>query len=435
MTRRKTMQGAMKSRLAGALALTWLSACSASNFETPGPITAKPLYQSMFPYYAELCAVSQIRKKPGFGPDISGGPGGHSVLFLSGVCLDHDAHYPVLKMCDTSIANHPDGVGLSVNAHYRNANWVATERSAFFFDGTLKPGQRLTRAVYADTQRQAEALGILDGIVFHDRVFEGKPAAISRRDWMYEMSVSTDYAVDFGRGRYCSRVPVTPDQMTRMVGFLNGRNAIYRDGRTPFLWSVLKDNCTHLTHNALAAAGVWNEWKINRPLLISAFSFPVPKNEYVNLMQRTNELPLTDLAALFRDAGARRSLMRSDWLATQPGSITESEAPRRDNDIYNTSLQLIFYDDPILGSYRPNFERFQSQPRYHDLRTNLAYFASLYARIRAERKPLDWWLVHHPALARSPNDFPAFYRQYYGYVDAQSARVEAALATPPSPNG
>ena len=37
---------------------------------------------------------------------------------------------------------------------------------------------------------------------------------------------------------------------------------------------------------------MWSEWPTHRPLLISAFDFPVPKNEFVNLMRRTNDLPI-----------------------------------------------------------------------------------------------------------------------------------------------
>ena len=56
----------------------------------------------------------------------------------------------VLALCDET-GDAADGVGLSVNAHYRNAEWVATEGRDFFFDGGLKPGQPLTRAAYRAT--------------------------------------------------------------------------------------------------------------------------------------------------------------------------------------------------------------------------------------------------------------------------------------------
>src|SRR5215469_15518959 len=82
-------------------------------------------YERFYPYYAELCALSEIRKKPGFGVQFRSGMGGHSLLYLSGVCRDRQAGYPVLKLCDPGASPARYGVGISVNSHYKNANWVA----------------------------------------------------------------------------------------------------------------------------------------------------------------------------------------------------------------------------------------------------------------------------------------------------------------------
>ena len=38
------------------------------------------------PYYAELCALTEIRKKPGDGVPLHSGIGGHAILYLNGVC-------------------------------------------------------------------------------------------------------------------------------------------------------------------------------------------------------------------------------------------------------------------------------------------------------------------------------------------------------------
>ncbi len=408
------------------LALLGAASCSAADFTKPGPLSQPTAYNALFPYSVELCAVSQIDKKPALPPFISGGPGGHSVMFLRGTCLAQGQHYPVLSLCDGR-SNPPDGVGLSVNAHYSNANWIGTEGSGFFFNGTRQPDERLSRPIYDETQREAERRGIFDGIKFHDYVFKGKPAAISRVDWMYEMSVSTDYAVDFGRGRICSRVPVTREQMSDIIGFLNAKNAVYRSARSTFQWSVLRDNCAHLTHNALAAAGFWPAWPTDRPTLISAFDFPVPKNEFVNLMRRAEPALLVDPARVFRNATLRRQLIQANWLPAEPGVLDESEGPAEGNDIYNTKLKLIFYDDPVFGSYQPHYDRYRREPRYHNLTANLVYFDALYGRIQAERRPLSWWQQTHPSLARSPDDFPAFYMRFYAYVASQRTRVEAGL--------
>src|SRR5260221_12673322 len=88
-------------------------------------------YVALYPYYAEVCAVSQIQKKPGFGADIRGGPGGHAVLYLNGVRRDTSAGYPTLKLDDGDAPGADRGVGFSGNVHYKNANWVATDGPTF----------------------------------------------------------------------------------------------------------------------------------------------------------------------------------------------------------------------------------------------------------------------------------------------------------------
>jgi hypothetical protein len=326
----------------------------------------------------------------------------------------------------TSAADE-DGVGLSVNAHYKNTNWVATSGRDFFFHGTLKPQQRLTRAVYEETLAEAERQGIYDGVAFHDEVYDDQPAGMSRERFRYEISIATDYALNFGRDRICARVPLSREKMSRVVDYLNGLNVLYKDGLKEFDWDVITNNCAHVTHNALAAVGLWDEWEMGRFFLIAVFDFPTPKNEFVNLMRRTNDGPLEDLAAVFEDDAARAALMRGDGLPRQPGALAEAEGVAKANDFYDTDLALIFYDDPLIGSYEERFREIFAQPRYTNLRANLAYFHDLYARIEREKKPLE-------AFAREESSVPgadvaAFYARYYQYVERASATVSAALAS------
>lgn len=413
-------------RIASALAiLIWLAGCSAPFDITPPP-NDEAAYTLLFPFYAELCAVSQIKKKPGFGVDTSGGPGGHAVFYLNGACRDRDAGYPTLVMCTPGTPEDEQGVGLSVNAHFQNANWVATDGRDFFFQGDLKPGERLTKAAYAQTQATAEAKGIYDGIVFHPEVFDDMPAGMSRHDFMYEVSVATDYAIAFGRDRYCARVPVSRAQMAKMIDYLNGINAIYRDGKTEFVWNVVQNNCSHLAHNALAAAGVWDNWPTDRFIAISAFDFPVPKNEFVNLMRRTNDMDIADPRSLYEDDVARESLRDDGSLPTEPGGLAEAARVWLDNDIYDSDLNLIFYDDPVFGPYKKHFHEIFSEPRYTDLRTNLRYFASLYRQIALEKKR-DSQDAGFPTAA-SRGGYAAFLRRYDSYIERETATVGADLA-------
>src|SRR5689334_13985024 len=84
-------------------AATALAACSTAHVDTGVTAAAEQAYESLYPYYAELCAVSELKKKPGFGAEISSGMGGHSVLYLNGVCRDSQAGYPTIRLCDADV--------------------------------------------------------------------------------------------------------------------------------------------------------------------------------------------------------------------------------------------------------------------------------------------------------------------------------------------
>jgi len=426
-------------------ATVWLTGCTADNTylaPTGMPATdvapsgfsaisvstssADDPYAKLYPFYAEFCAVSEINKKPGFGADINGGFGGHSVLYLNGVCRDKDAGYPTIGLC-TGKGAAQTGVGLSVNDHFKNANWVATEGRDFLFYGSLKPGEGVTRTAYERTQIQAKKMGILDGVEFHQHFFKQILPGMSRRDYMYELSIATDYAINFGRDRYCARVPMSRTQMHKVVTYLNALNAPYRDGKQEFQWDVLRNNCSHMTHNALAAAGIWTPIGVDQSIFVSAFDFPVPKNEFVNLLRRTNDMKLDDPLAVYGDDVARQSLDTLGRLPLTPGALAEAAPVVPENDLYETRSRLIFYDP--MGRYQRRFEAIMADPRYLDLRTNLTHFAEVYRQAKAARRPLDWYLDPQRKIpSPGPAQFPDFYAGFYRYIDDESAAIDHALA-------
>ena len=403
--------------------------------------SADQIYASLYPFYAEYCALSGIKKRPGFGVEHLGGSGGHAVLYLNGVCRVPNAHYPVIALCEPG--SKGDGVGLSVNAHFKNANWVATEGKDFFFRGDLAPNERLTREAYERTKARAKEMGIYDGVEFHPEVFDDMPPGMSRREFRYEVSIATDYAVAFGRNQHCARVPVTRGQMAEMVQFLNDLNSEYRDGKKDYVWDVVQDNCIHTLHNAFSAIGLWDTWETDQFILIAAFDFPVPANEFVNLMRRTNDLPLDDLNELYADEAARRSLIEDGWLPTRPGALAEFERMVQNNDVFETDVHLIFFDDPIFPIYQERAEEIFSEPRYFDIGANLQYFAKLYQAILRDRKPLESYLhdtdvqaLNTPLNVKPPEkkQFPEFYQRFYQYIEHQNAMIQAELAALPSIN-
>jgi hypothetical protein len=408
----------------------WLSACAAVNYDQPGSLVGSLAAGPQDPdptYFAEFCAVSQIEEKPGIGASIRGEVGGHSVFYLQGACRAATKGQTTLALCDEPGAEPADGVGISMNSHFRNAKWVATPGSDFFFNGNLPAGQKLTEADYAKVQAEAKHLGIYDGVVFHQDVFDDMPAGMAREDWKYEVSVATDYAISLGRGRFCARVPVNRPQMATMVAFLNAQNAPYRDGGKVFHWSLFQDNCIHLAHNALTKAGLWPEWPTYQPWLVAMFDFPVPRNEFVNLMRRTSDAGLLDPVRLNADPQARRALLEFDQLPLRPGALMESRPPQRPNELYDTDLAMVFYDEPVFGHYQTWFDAIQADPRLHDPRANLAWVLAEYRQALAARRPLAWWLAQ-PGL-RDPAGFAQTYRQLYQLLARQTEVAERQLAS------
>lgn len=401
------------------LLLGGLAGCATPPVPSPPSQISDAAYGTQHPYYFEFCALSEVQKKPGYGADIRGGVGGHSTIYLNGACL-RGKGYPELMVCNDDPAEN--GVGLSINAHFANANWVAIPGHDFFYHGDLRPGQPLTRAIYDATKVRAKRLGIYDAIRFHDEVFNDMPPGYTRDAYKYEVSIATDYAIGYGRDRYCARVPVSAAEMARVVDYLNGLNRPYRTGEAQYEWNVFTDNCIHVAHNALAAIGFWPTWPTHRPFLISVFDFPVPKNEFVNIMRRANDMPIDDPLAVWTDASARRALLAGQRLPRRAGALAVFEAATKDNDVYDTDLQLIFYDDPVLGLYGNWFRQITTDPRYTNPRADEQVYRALFARIEGERKPLAWWLEFHPGLRSQPN-FPAFYARFYEEIGHAAAAI------------
>ena len=153
----------------------------------------------------------------------------------------------------------------------------------------------------------------------------------------------------------------------------------------------------------------------------------MPKNEFVNLARRANDMPIDDIEAIYDDRAARASLIGYGTLPTAPGALAEAEPAAPQNDLYDTALRLIFYDDPIFGTYQPRFTRIFAEPRYTDLEANLRHFADLYRRIEARRQPPDEMLANRPPAERA--NFAEVYDRYYRHIDRASAALDAELAT------
>jgi hypothetical protein len=380
-----------------------------------------PVYEELFPHYAELCAVSQFRRLDG----IIGGVPGHAVMYLKGACRDADAPYPRLRMCSQpSRASHPEhGVGISVNRWFRNVNWMAVPGKPLFFFGDLTPTDRLDEAHRQATLRKAVALDLYRGIEFHQYPAEGAERSLSY--FVGRHSLGSDFALNFSRTLFCSRVPVTEEMMRRIVGFLNDLNREYAEGRAEYNWSGYQDNCVHLVRNSLAAASVWRPKPVGEIRWKQIFRIPIPANEFAELAERTTEFPIEDPDAVRRDAAARQALGAYDWLPARPGALVETLHAHRDNVLYDTDFRLFAFPSLLHRGAYARSQELMDDARYVELHANLLHFRTRYERILADRERVE------PGLADG-----AFAGRYYAYVERELREVERRLtalvaASPP----
>ena len=115
----------------------------------------------------------------------------------------------------------------------------------------------------------------------------------SEDDLIYRIAkdtLGTDFALNFGRTVFCARVPVTRGMMEKIVDYLNEQNRKYARERKIIRWSGLYDNCSHVLHNSLAAAGVWSPKRIQTYMLRQIFNLSVPANETINLAHLDHEV-------------------------------------------------------------------------------------------------------------------------------------------------
>ncbi len=375
-----------------------------------------PVYEELFPAYAELCAVSQYRPKD---REVGGSPG-HGVMYLKGACLDEDAAYPRLAPCAETAADAGDashGTGISVNKWFKNVNWVGIPGKRLFFHGNLKRGQRLTQEHF-DATVQA-ALPYYRGVETHPH-----PQAPdwSVADFVAQDSIGTDFALRYGRSVYCMRLPVTRPMMAQIIEFLNELNDDYADGETDYNWSGFHDNCVHTLRNALAAAKIWEPKKVWTIKVRQFFNLAIPANEFMNLATLAHDSPLENFPEIYTDDLKRETLLEQSWLPMTPGAMIKSMSIHQDNDLYDTRFRMLIVQSPFLSRVTKRADRLLYDARFVELEANLRLFRARYESILAHRgDTAGWW-------SRGDEDYLAAREHYYGYIEAQKAEVDRMLA-------
>jgi hypothetical protein len=368
-----------------------------------------PFYDTLFPYYVELCALSQFRGKD----EDAGGVPGHSVMYLHGACRDPKSAYPQLCLCEDADTAYT-GVGVTVNRYTKNANWIAIPGRQLFYEGNLGPADRVTKQAVETVTQQAIELGLYDGLEMLDDVKEK-----TLPDFVRVESVGTDFALTFARTIFSARVPVTKAMMQEMVLYLNDLNNQYKTGQKEYHWDGLHDNCAHVTHNALAAASIWPPTKVGGHRL--RHELAIPANEYINLVLRTAEFPLDDFQAILKDEEAHDSLLKFGWLPAHHGALIKTLDIRQANDMFDTDFHLFLLEPP--GSKKTKqTEKLLYDPNYYDLAPNLRMYKDRYQKI-LDHKPADEGKLLRGGRYRS------VLHRYYDYIEAQLEEVKMKLST------
>jgi hypothetical protein len=379
-----------------------------------------PVYEELFPYYVDLCTISQFTRRDGR----QGNPFGHALFYIKGACKDENAGFPQLRRCRsiaTSLDDPEHGAGVSVGRWFRNVNWIAVPGYKLVFPGNLEPGQRLTQAHFDATVREAIAKGVYDGVELHDGWTRGQNRSLE--EFVANHSISADFAVQFARNVFCSRMPVTEPVLDEIIAFLNDKNREYATGKADYHWNALADNCVHTVRNALAAANVWPPMSVREAKFRHLLNLAVPANEFVNLAALGAEGPLTDYEEIQNDGPLRDALHEFGWLPTRHGALLKTLPVHQPNDVFETRFRLFAVQSPFSMGRTATALRLLSDPRFVDLEANLRYFRDRY---RAILEHQDYRT--NPLASVRGTPYRRVERLHLDYIQAQLLEVEAMLS-------
>jgi hypothetical protein len=372
-------------------------------------------YEALFPYYVELCAVSQLRSEelP------SGGSPGHAAMYLKGACRDTDAPFPKLRRCSRNATdpNDPEhGAGVSVNRWFRNVNWVAVSGRGMFWDGGLQPGELVTRARFDQVAREAIDTGAFRGVELWE--FPHPTPDPTLFDFVSTRSAGTDFALRLGRSGLCGRLPVEPEMMDEIIHFLNDLNREYATGAVDFEWNGYHDNCVHTVRNALAAANVWDPISVRETKLLQLFHLAVPANEAINLAALGTMGPVDDYPEVFRNDAMRHALLEFGWLPARHGAVLISLPVRAENELFDPRARILIFQGPATRRTSRRLLEMLDDPRFTELDANLAYFEQLYRGILAAKDERD------PFAALRGDRYRRVRRRYLALIESELAEVQ-----------
>jgi hypothetical protein len=323
--------------------------------------------------------------------------------------------------------------------------WVAIPGSDQFFRGGLAREQTLDEDAYEAAIRKATTAGWFEGIRIKDAVMRRRPSVMSEDEFTVRSSIGTDFALNFARTAYSARLPMSRERIGKVIAHLNGVNESAQ--KIGYTWNMYTNNCSHVVHNALAAAGIWDPKVARGPGAIdvardvvsvakalalrqmSDFSFPA--NNFVRVYEAGNERPIDGAVAAFRNHDVRRT-MQDGWITTAPGALVATypihDASR--NRLFAPGRDPFLFSVPLLWDKAGTYKMLtRSTPSIAtDLTANLRQYRTRYAETLAGRRSLDDELALL-GIGEDETLFRTFYGQFYAYIADQLKQTDAHLLT------
>ncbi len=375
------------------------------------------VYERNHPYYVEVCTVSRSKKKTDIDYDIYPG---HSIFYIHGVCRDMSKDYPYVGNCENLKNNRyrHKGVGLSVNNASKNITWNAFPGKKLFFNGLVKDKQRLTEdLIQRKLNYSIEKLKLFDGIEVHREYLANKPIGMSVKEHYARLNLGIDFAVNYGRSVYCSRIPIKKNMIDPLVVYLNNVNKPFLNREKNYHWNLLANNCSHFIHNTLAHIGIVEKQRTNAGAK-QLFNLSVPANEVINFSKLTVDKPIFH-KKLLKDKVRSDIFQKERWIPTRHGAIVKIYPQHKNNDVfYKDKLMEVveFFPFPMPSSILPkklqkNKRKFMSiiapNTPYTSLEKNYEFYEKKY------KKALD--------KAHFQNDASS---EYLSYISRQLEEVK-----------
>jgi hypothetical protein len=299
-------------------------------------------YSKIYPEHFEYCTGTQLKYVANYNDGVVGGPGGHGFMYVHGLCKDYRFHYPQVKICDGS-EDH-QGVGISLDGDFKNVQWIAVPGREFFLNGNLSRNQEVNHESLNRYLDQVIEKRIVEGVEFNPETsFEGVQAqSIAPKTKKYERFVAeyligTDLAINWGRDLKCARIPVQKEKLAGAAELLNNLNKeYYLNPDKDYSWSMIYNNCAHLSLNVGAQLGLNKAMKTDQNLFRQLSHIAVPANVFM-LYADIALLNDISLYSIERDDLLRKNLVSDSFVPTAAGGLVAEYPTYQNNKLFIAS--------------------------------------------------------------------------------------------------